>query len=144
MASHRYLRAYMAGVVIPSATVFLVALPVAAMFARIPVRIERAMLFPMALNPALWGVWNMLYAALPQTRRLPIAWHGVALAFVLIASGTALAPCLGISFVTPVRALTALGPTAIAYYVLWRFAVAALNEILGIEHNRMLDGSPEK
>lgn len=122
----------MAGVVIPTATVFLVALPVAGFFSRIPADIERAMIFPMALNPAIWGAWNVLYVALPRKRRLPIGWHGATLALLLVLSGIALARCLDVSFVKPSRAFAVLPPTMIAYYVLWRFAVKSLNDLLGI------------
>jgi hypothetical protein len=136
MPPHPYLRAYMAGVVIPSVTIFLVALPVAGFFSRIPVAIERAMLFPMALNPGLWGAWNVLYVALRPTRRLPIGWHGAALALLLVLTGIVLAGRLHVSFVTPTRALAVLPPTTLAYYVLWRFALAPLNDILGVSSVR--------
>jgi len=140
MPPHPYLRAYMAGVVIPSVTVFLVALPVAGFFSRIPVPIERAMLFPMALNPAMWGAWNVLHVALRPTRRLPIGWHGAALALLLMLTGIVLARALHVSFVTPLRAFAVLPPTMLAYYLLWRVAVRSLNDILGISSLRISDG----
>jgi hypothetical protein len=122
----------MAGVLIPSTVVFLVGVFVCWFFYRIPPDIERALVFPMALNPFLWGTWNVVYLILRPNSRLPIGVHGAILAMLLIATGTLLAPHLHFSFVTGRRALSVLVPTAFAYYLLWRFGVESLNRRLGV------------
>ena len=63
MSQHPYLRAYMAGITVP--TVFLLVAMTGFIIARlvynVPIPIERVIVFPMAVIPNLWGVWNMLY-----------------------------------------------------------------------------------
>ncbi len=136
MASHPYLRAYMAGLVAPSVVVLLVALAVAAGFARIRPDVVQVMLFPSAINPAAWGAWNALYVALPAHRRLPIGWHGAVLPLLVVPLGLALAHVLHISFVTPWRAAAVTPPVVIAYYVLWKYVVRFLNRVLDIQPER--------
>ena len=64
MNTHPYLRAYMAGIVVP--TVFLIFVLTAFITIRLvlqyPAPIERVIVFPMAAVPNLWGIWNMLYS----------------------------------------------------------------------------------
>ena len=136
MPSHRYLRAYMAGLVAPSLVVLLVALAVAARFSRIRPDVVQVMLFPTAINPAAWGAWNALYIALPAHRRLPIGWHGAVLPLLLVPLGVLLARALHIPFVTPLGAAAVTPPVVIAYYVLWKYVVSFFN--------RMLDLQPER
>jgi hypothetical protein len=131
--SHRYVRAYMAGLVAPSVTVALVAAAVAASFSQVRPDIVGAMLFPTAINPAAWGVWNALYIALPSHRRLPIGWHGALLPLVLVPTGVALARALMIPFVTPLHAALVTPPVIVAYYLLWKYVVHFLNRVLDIQ-----------
>ncbi len=83
MRSHPYLRAYMGGIVVP--TLFLLVIMLVDAYNRyyfevpsqfvlgLPARpLERAILFPMAVVPNAWGVWNMLYLALRRRVRLPL------------------------------------------------------------------------
>lgn len=135
MPPHRYLRAYMAGLVAPSVTVCLVAFAVAAQFSRMQADILEAMLFPTAINPAAWGAWNALYVALPPNRRLPIGWHGAVLPLLLVPLGVALARALHFPFVTPWRAAAVTPPVVIAYYALWKYVVRSLNRLLQIQPN---------
>jgi hypothetical protein len=130
MVAHRYVKAFAAGIVLPTLVVFGVGVAVACNFFRVPSAIEQAMLFPSALNPFLWGTWNVLYFALGKTR-LPLGWHGVLLCALLVLAGVFLAQYLQFEFVTPMRALAVFPPTAIAYYLLWRYGVAFLNDLLG-------------
>lgn len=133
MPSHPYLRAYMAGLVVPSVAVCLVALAVAAFFGSVSPQIERAMIFPMAINPAAWGVWNMLHVWLRnRQQRIPIQWHGAILALLLVLAGTALARFLEISFVTVKGAALVTLPTVAAYYFIWKYVVRFLNELLDV------------
>lgn len=130
MRSHAYLRAYVAGLAVPSVVVFIVGIVVMAFFGSIPAQVERAMIFPMAINPAIWGLWNVLYILLPGPWRLPIAWHGAILAVILVPIGVAVARALSISFVTVCGAALVTAPTIIAYYVIWKYIVRFLNELV--------------
>ena len=72
MNTHPYLRAYMAGVVLPS-LFLLVALTVfilARLVFRTPIPIERVIIFPMAVVPNAFGIWNMFYLWLRPHRHL--------------------------------------------------------------------------
>jgi hypothetical protein len=134
MRSHAYARAYMAGVAIPSVAVCLIGLVVGAhFFARIEPSLQRALVFPIVSNPPIWGVWNVLWVALGRERRLHIGWHGVVLSCVLIGAGAMAAPRLGLLFVTPLSALAMLPPTGCVYYVIWRYGVAFLNRVVGLD-----------
>ena len=64
--NHPYLRAYMAGIVVPTAFLLVVmtAFTLSRFVFEVPVPIERVVVFPMALIPNLFGVWNMLYVGL--------------------------------------------------------------------------------
>src|SRR5687767_5900387 len=92
MNRHPYLRAYMAGIALP--TMFLLVVIVFFVFYRfsnsVPIKIERVIIFPMALVPNLWGLWNILYVILRSRHRLPIGIHGTALLLVLAPLGYAL------------------------------------------------------
>jgi hypothetical protein len=135
MPSHPYLRAYMAGLVAPSIVVCLVGVIVVPLFREIPFGIERAMIFPMAINPAVWGIWNILYVWLGDGRRLPIAWHGALLPLFLLPMGLAVARLLSISFVTVEGTALVTLPTVVAYYVFWKYIVRFLNDLLQIAKN---------
>ena len=70
MKDHPYLRAYMAGVLLPS-WLLLLALAVFLLShftQQVPAQLQRAFVFPMAIVPNLWGLWNVLYT-LPGLRR---------------------------------------------------------------------------
>src|SRR4029077_13052359 len=81
MVTHPYLRAYMAGIVVPTLglLVALSAFVTLRLILHFPVPIERAIAFPMAIVPNLWGVWNMLYVRLRQSRHWRIGAHGLLL-----------------------------------------------------------------
>ncbi|SRR5579872_1452026 len=147
MNTHPYLRAYMAGVVVP--TIVLVILLIAFIIVRfvcgIPVPIERAMIFPMALVPSVFGLWNMFYLSLHSRGRLPIGLHGAILPLLLAPSGFLLAKALNILSLNSVgfvyfEALTipysylvigfCMG--LIAYYLIWKYLVGFFNQVLGI------------
>jgi hypothetical protein len=134
MNRHRYLRAYMAGSVLP--TMFLLVAMVAFTTIRyvydVPIPIERVIVFPMALIPNLWGLWNMLYVWLRGHRHVPIGLHGALLVVLIVPIGFSLAKLLG--FVLPYYFLGVLGPVAAlaAYYLLWKYVVNFLNELLEI------------
>ena len=80
MRPRPYLRAYMAGIVVP--TPFLLVIVTGFTIARarfgVPVPLEHAIIFPMAVVPNLWGLWNMLRLAVGAGDRWPIGVHGAA------------------------------------------------------------------
>ena len=133
MDRHRYLRAYMSGVALPTMLLLVVmsAFAVARFHYHVPVLIERAIVFPMAVIPNLWGVWNMLYVFLKDYFRFPIGLHGAALVILIALIGSGVAKLLGAGF-PPSPAL--FGPLAalVGYYLAWKYVVGFLNRILEI------------
>src|SRR5713101_6150845 len=103
MKTHPFLRAYMAGIVVPT-MLLLVAMTVfcvARLIYRIPIPIERVLIFPMALVPNLFGVWNILYVWLRPRRHLPVGLHGALLPFVLAPIALTITTSLGFLVITP-------------------------------------------
>jgi len=136
MNKHLYLRAYLAGIALPTMflliglTVFIVARFVY----HVPAPIERLLVFPMALVPNLWGAWNMLYARLGAGRRLPLGIHGAVLFLLLAPVGLMLAKTLDILIVTSVLAfILTVSPIAlIVYYLAWKHIVGFFNRLLNV------------
>jgi hypothetical protein len=123
----------MAGIALP--TFFMLFILAAFIVARfvydIPIPIERAIAFPMAVVPNLWGVWNILYTA-GHGRRWSLGLHGAVLPLLLMPAGLLLAKHLGISFVTWPLAAT-FAPVGVAvYYLVWKYIVGFLNQTLGL------------
>jgi hypothetical protein len=146
--NHRYLRAYMAGIVAPTAFLLVVLgiFCVARFVFRVPVPIERVIVFPMALIPNVFGAWNMLYAALPPQRRWAIGIHGALLPFVLVPLGVTVGSALGVvrldqeglvafdAVRLPYLRAALVFPIVIAvYYLVWRHIVGFLNDLVRIE-----------
>src|SRR6516164_8393244 len=78
MKRHIYLRAYMAGVTVPSALVILMltGFVVLRFGYKVAIPIERFLVFPLAIVPGLWGLWNMLYIVVRKHWRIPLGLHG--------------------------------------------------------------------
>jgi hypothetical protein len=147
MKTHPFLRAYMAGIVVPT-MLLLVAMTVffvARYVFQIPIPIERLIIFPMALVPNLFGAWNIFYVWLRPRRHLPIGFHGALLPFVVAPIAFAIATSLRFLAVTPrgfvwFQAITVHYPlvatgflcTLILYYLVWKHLVGFFNELLGI------------
>lgn len=143
MRPHPYLRAYMAGIVVP--TLFLLLVVAVSAYHRyyfevpsqfvIPLPsapLARAHLFPMAVVPNAWGAWNMLYLALSSRRRLPLGLHGALLVLLLIPGGAALARLFD-DFGIQMRFALPMIPVGMGiYYLAWKYLVGRLNEELGI------------
>ena len=134
MNKHPYLRAYLGGIAVP--TMFMLIVLTFFIIARfvynVPVVIERLLVFPMAVVPNLWGVWNMLYVRLGSRNRLPLGIHGVALVFLLAPVGLTLAKTLDIWIVTPTLIITVVPVALIVYYLAWRHIVGFFNQLLGV------------
>lgn len=145
MNNHPYIRAYLAGVGVPT-PMLLIALTVFAVarFAwHIPVPIERVIIFPMAIIPNLFGLWNILHLA--TRTNLPLGVHGAILPFLLAPGGYLVARSLG--FLQPTQTgfvyfglfhvsygvlLGVFSTVVIAYYLLWKYVVGFLNRLMGI------------
>ena len=147
MNTHRYLRAYMAGILIPTITVpfGLVAFFIARHGFQIPIPIERVVIFPMALAPTFFGLWNMLYARLSTGRYLPIGLHGALLPVVSIPLGMAGAVAgqflsLRLKEIVWFNAITIpytlfvpwVAIVMIVYYLIWKYLVSFCNRVLDI------------
>ena len=143
MRPHPYLRAYMAGIVVP--TLFLLVVIAAYAFHRyyyevsvqfvvgVPGRpLDRALVFPMAVVPNAWGIWNMLRLALQSRVRWSLGVHGALLTLILMPGGVALAAALD-AFIIQWRFAIPWVPIAmVTYYLAWKYLVGFLNEELGI------------
>ncbi len=133
MNQHTYLRAYMAGITVP--TIFL--LVVATVFTMlryvfdVPVPVERVIVFPMAVVPNAWGLWNILFVALRSRWQLSLGLHGALLPILLAPLGIVVASLL--NFPIPkfaAHALPIAGPVAlIVYYFAWKYLVGFLNRV---------------
>ncbi len=139
MNRHPYLRAYMAGIAVP--TVFLLVamtgFSVIRYIYNVPIPIERVIVFPMALVPNLWGAWNMLYVGLHSRRHLSIGFHGAVLPFVLAPVAFTVTRAVefrALDFVilTPTFFATVFPIVIVVYYLAWKHVVGFFNEVLGI------------
>ena len=144
MKPHPYLRAYMAGIVVP--TIFLLVVmtwnfafirlgvsgPDPLVFLPRSALLERLLVFPMAFVPSLWGVWNMAHLALRGRLKLPLGVHGALLPILLVPAGFSLARALDV-FTIPMEYALVVIPIGMAlYYLVWRHAVGFLNREMGI------------
>lgn len=136
MNKHVYLRAYMAGIVVP--TIFLLVAMTAyctlRYFYNFPVPIERVIVFPMAAVPNIWGLWNILYVRTVSRRHVPLGFYGAVLPLLLAPLGYLVTRLLGFSIqhlaasVFPIAFPIGL----IAYYLAWKYLVGFLNAEMGI------------
>ena len=136
MNKHPYLRAYLAGIAIPTA--FLLVATTGYTIIRyvynLPVPIERVIVFPMAAVPNAWGLWNVLYRAFLSSRHVSLGLFGGSLPLLLAPCGYLVARLLafpvphGVFKVAPF----ALPVFLIIYYFVWKHFVAFLNAELGV------------
>jgi hypothetical protein len=147
MSNHPYVRAYMAGISAP--TPFLLVVLTLFFLARfvynVPIPVERAIIFPMAIIPNLFGLWNMAYLASRARTHLPLGIHGAILPFIIAPAGFLLGRSLGILQVTHQGLLyfgmaeihyaflaTVFPTVLIVYYLVWKYLIAFFNRIAGI------------
>jgi hypothetical protein len=135
MKRHSFLHAYMAGVLLPSwFLLILLGLFLAGEATHhVPEGLERAIIFPMAVVPNVWGCWNAFYLALRLRRRLRIGVYGALLPLILVPAGIALADALGARFFTLSQALIALPVVMAVYYLAWEYGVGFFNAVAGLE-----------
>ena len=147
MNTHPYLRAYMAGVFLPTLVLplLLTFFIVVRIVLRWPVPIEQAMIFPMAIVPSLFGLWNMLWVGSHVRTGLPIGLQGALLPVIMAPVGGMVACHFGVLQFEPhgivwfqaihlPYALIAVGWLAAmaGYYLVWKYLVGYLNWVLGI------------
>lgn len=136
MTKHPYLRAYLAGIALPTAFLLLTmsGYTILRYVVNFPVPIERVIVFPMALVPNTWGLWNMLYVKLRQRRQISPGLFGAMLLPVIAPLGYLLTRVL--SFEIPHLILMALPVNlvigVVVYYLVWKYIVGFLNAELGI------------
>jgi len=143
MRPHLYLRAYMAGIVVPT-LLLLVSMTVFAFFRfyfEVPSQfvlampawpLARAIVFPMAIVPNAWGLWNMLFLALRPRLHLSLGLHGALLPLLLIPGGVALARVFDVFGIQMQYALPIILIGMGLYYLAWKFLVGFLNEEMGL------------
>ncbi len=136
MSKHVYLRAYMAGITLPSAfmVLALTMFCVVRLGLQYPLPIERALVFPMALVPNLWGLWNMLYVALRRRRQIPIGLFGALVPLILAPIGLTVLHALALDIPRYVLAAFPVGVAIViaGYYLIWKYVVGFFNRLLEI------------
>ena len=147
MNTHPYLRAYMAGISVPT-PLLLVALTlfsIARFVYDVPIPVERVIIFPMAIIPNLFGVWNVLHLTSRSTTRLPLGIHGAILPFVLAPLGFLLGRYLGFLKATAhgfvyfgvvnvhyAHVAIIFPVVLIVYYLVWKYLIGFFNRVAGI------------
>src|SRR5579871_4350781 len=98
MNSHPYLRAFLAGAFVPTLILplMLTGFILLRLVFDVPVPIERVLVFPMALVPSLWALWNMVWIGSHPRTRISIGTHGALLPLLLVPGGAFVATSLGI------------------------------------------------
>lgn len=147
MIAHPYLRAFLAGLFIPTLImpILLAAFLVLNMTVQSPIPIERGLIFPMALVPTVWGLWSVLWQRTHPQTHLPLGAHGAILPFLMLPAGTAIAKLAGVITLGPGSVLwfqavhipyafIAVGFAAgvAIYYLVWKYIVGFLHGALGI------------
>lgn len=147
MKTHPYMRAYMAGIFVPTLVLpaILCVFITVRLVLHVPVPVERFLIFPMAVAPSLFGVWNAFYLGSHARTHLPIGLHGAILPFLGAPTGAFVAHWLGMLafgaggvtwFATchlPYGWIAVVFLAGVAlYYLVWKYIVGGLNRVLGI------------
>ena len=147
MKPHPYLRAYMAGTLVPTIMVMFIACAYA--FLRfglgMPFAVEKGLVFPLAFVPNLWGVWNVLFVKFHQRHTWSLGAHGAVLPCILAPLGLLLASLFSVLAVrgsalvyfhavtVPYAAIAAgIACGIVIYYFVWKYVVGFLNEVVGV------------
>ncbi|HKS82750.1 MAG TPA: hypothetical protein VJR23_14700 [Candidatus Acidoferrales bacterium] len=148
MNAHPYVRAYMAGTIVP--TLFLIVVLTGFVVVRLVLQfsepVERIIIFPMAAVPNIWGLWNMLYVRVREGRNYSIGLHGALLPFLLGPLGAVVGCLLGILTLAKSGATyfvvvhihfgavaAAFCIAVVIYYLAWKYFVNFFNGVVGIE-----------
>jgi len=139
---HPYLRAYMAGIAFP--TIYLpVMFLVVWLTGQMPTDMGPFLIFPMAVVPNAFGLWNMLFLAMNSRWHHPIGLHGAVLPLFLGPLGLTVGIWHGVVrvvdgsllYFNEVRVYTSflvvMLPIAfLVYYLVWKYIVGWLNGVL--------------
>jgi len=147
MNTHPYLRAYLAGIFVPTLVLplLLSVFIMVRLVLQVPVPIERFMIFPMAVVPTVFGLWNMLWLGSASRTHLSIGLHGSVLPLLMAPVGALVATCLHVlqlgsqgatwfdACLVPYALIAPCFLAALAgYYLVWKYIVGFLNRVLGI------------
>ncbi len=148
MNTHPYLRAFLAGIFVPTLVLpgMLLKLFLLGQYAYQPsFPAERALIFPMSLIPVGWGLWNVLWKWSHPSTHLSVGAHGALLPLLLLPTGTLIGTTLGILHLGPSSVTwfqTIQVPYALiavffaaalaAYYLVWKYVVGFVNRTLGV------------
>jgi hypothetical protein len=147
MNTHPYLRAFLAGVFVP--TIILPGMLLLFLLVHYAMRpsfpVERGLVFPLALIPVTWGLWNVLWKASHASTHLSLGAHGAILPLLLLPAGTVIGTALGIlqlgatrvtwfhAVQIPYAAIALLFAAVLAaYYLVWKYVVGFVNRTLEI------------
>jgi hypothetical protein len=145
--THPYLRAFLAGIFVPTLVLplILTGFIIVRLVLQFPVPIERAMVFPMAIVPGLFGLWNMLWLSSHGRTHLPVGVHGAILPLLIAPTGLAIGSWLRIlalhadgvvwlqTILVPYTLLALFFCTVLAgYYLVWKYIIGTVNRVLGI------------
>jgi len=147
MKPHPFVRAYLAGIFTPTLAlpILLTVFIVARIVIQISTPIEQVLIFPMAVVPSLFGLWNMVWQASHMRTGAPIGLHGAVLPLFMAPIGALIATHLGVLQFSA-HGLTWFQVCSIpyalvvpgflfamaAYYLVWKYIVGTLNQVLGI------------
>ena len=143
MKTHPFVRAYMAGIAVPTCMLIIILtvyaynrfyFEVSSQFV-IPLPgapLDRAIVFPMAVVPNLWGAWNRLHLALRSRLRWSLGVHGAVLPLLLMPLGVALARSLDVFELNWELVLPMVPVGMTVYYLAWKHLVGFLNQEVGI------------
>jgi hypothetical protein len=147
MNPHPYLRAFLAGIFVPTLVLPLVlaGFIIVRLVLQFPVPIERAIVFPMAVVPGLFGLWNMAWLRLHGRTHLPVGVHGAILPLLLAPTGLVIGSYLRIltlrsggvmwlqAVLVPYMLLAPFFCAVLAgYYLVWKYVIGTVNRVLGI------------
>ncbi len=147
MKDHPYVRAYMAGIAVPTPFLLvpLTAFVLARLIYGIPAPIEKIIIFPMAIVPNLFGIWNVLHLTTRSRTHLPLGIHGAILPLLIAPLGLLLGLSIGVmkpasngfvyfGLVTfHYLHIAMIFPfVLIFYYLVWKYFVGFCNRVAGI------------
>jgi hypothetical protein len=147
MNTHPYLRAFLAGILVPTLLMplMLIGFVVLRLGLQISVPIERGLVFPMALVPGLWGIWNMLWMVSHPSTHFSVGLHGAILPLLMLPLGTLIGTHLGALQLGATHAVwfgmlhipyaiigLCFAAALAGYYLAWKYIVGFVNHVLGI------------
>lgn len=132
MNTHPYFRAYLAGVAPPSILYFagVGTAACAALVRQMPVEFPPLAIFPVAIVPGVWGLWNMLHLRLRP--RWTLGLHGAVLPLLLAPAAFSVLRAFGIVWLTPWMLALGIPVGAVLYYFVWKYVVGWCNRALDI------------